>query len=348
MSEFSIRTKPYNLGWPDYRVLWLSEYGRAFTRFPTAIGTLCALFGVPAMLGFIYKSFAIGVIAQAAVILGYGAILVMTVAGLWWRYRGAPVMRGERIALLSHGAVRLIGPGFDLRQTWAAFEFVAETRRHLILRMRDYSSYVIPKSAFASADDVKRLLRVAPAVIRAARRTSADLQPLPESPEGRELWRSRPYRMTFNLAFGRGLRVIAVVCLIALGCGLVVLAAQFWLDGRADPHDLTGLFGSIITGMILGLLAAPLSWLILRRRPAFRGDRDLCFTRDYVRYTAPAYDCRFEWVHVRDVRRHANIIVFRLAIGRLSVPRSAFATPAEADAFFTQAVAFRHAMLARQ
>lgn len=83
-------------------------------------------------------------------------------------------------------------------------------------------------------------------------------------------------------------------------------------------------------------------------RPYFREGRTFSFTRDYVRYTTPTFDGRYDWNNVRRVSRAFGFFIFRLANGRLIVPASAFATKAQATAFHTQAVAFWRAAEARR
>ena len=83
-------------------------------------------------------------------------------------------------------------------------------------------------------------------------------------------------------------------------------------------------------------------------QPYARDQATLCFTRDYVRYTAPTVDCRVDWSNVQGVSRAFRAFIVRTPESRLAVPASAFATPAQATAFYTQAVAFWRAAEARR
>jgi len=127
------------------------------------------------------------------------------------------------------------------------------------------------------------------------------------------------------------------------------LAALRWQAGPIDPRDTLALFLSLALLLVFANAAVFVHWFgRVRRRPGARGQREVSFTRDYLRCTSPAFDLRLDWAHIRDVYAVPGAIVFRLPAGRLSVPRSAFASRPEATAFLTQAIAFWHATKARQ
>jgi hypothetical protein len=83
-------------------------------------------------------------------------------------------------------------------------------------------------------------------------------------------------------------------------------------------------------------------------QPFARDRATLCFTRDYVRYTAPTVDYRVDWSNVQGVSRAFRALIVDTPESQLAVPASAFATPAQAMAFYAQAVAFWRAAEARR
>ena len=352
MSQFSIRTQPFRLGLADYRALWLAEVGRVFLNLPLFLIAVYSLVGLPVLwtlsdlLDGRIRSY---LYAQAAWLVVEGGLLLGVALSQWRRYRHDPVMTGERIMVLDAGAVRLIGYGFDARQAWAAFAQVRQGRDHLFIYMRSHQAYIVPKRALASPEDAARLVSNARDAIRAARQAPAVLPPLPEAPDNREIWRSRPYRRTFILAFPQVLSRLWPIALLAIGMVALCAAADVWLKGLDNPAPLFAL--ATVAGMVLVLPVAGtfLSWLVVRNRPELRGDRETVFTRDHVRFTSAAIDSRTDWANVRKVYRIRGAVVFRLGTnGRIDVPLSAFDTPAQAMAYFTQAVAFWRAAQARR
>jgi hypothetical protein len=343
MSEFSIRTQPFRIAWADYRALRLSP------RFLLPALGFCLLMplgiGFPSLLrGDITTSLYVGLIA-----LGYSVLAAL--AGLfivWRRYRRDPVMSGERLMVLDSGAVRLAAYGCDFRQTWAQFGKVYQDRDRVFLQRRDWQVYIIPKRALASAAEAERLVTLARAAIKAARTGPVELPPLPEAPETREIWRTKPYQVTFALICARLLPALGPILLIVCGLAALFAAIMPWLDG---PFGLSGFtLAAVAVAMVLGIAIATftLTWLIVRRRPHLSLPLNVCFTRDYVRCTSGVFDGRYDWVIVREVRRAPGVFLVHLPRGAYYVPVSAFATRAEAMAFFTQAVAFWRAAEARR
>ncbi len=289
MSEFSIRTKTFRLGLEDYRALWWAQFAGLFASLPLFLFSLYAWVGVPVLSSLDdlrngrYQTYLCLQLALPAAYLAMGAAAM---AFRWRRYSCDPAMSGERIMVLDSGAIRVIGHGFDVRQSWATVRRIRQGRHHIFIHMNSRQIYTLPKRALAP-DDASRLTNTLGVAIRSARKAPSALAPLAETPDTRELWRSRPYRLTHAISHAR---------------------------------------------MFTGL----------------RAEREVCFTRDYVRCTAPAFDTRVDWTNVRSVRRIGGVVAFNLGSGRFVVPASAFATPAEATAFFTQAVAFWRAAEARR
>jgi len=350
MGEFSIRTRPFRLGWADYRALWLAFIGRYFTTFPAVLGTFYVLIVLPVLFGVLPRaSYGPYIWVQAGALAVFLLIALADLFFLHRRYRGIPAMRHERIMVLDSGAVRLIGAGMDFRQVWDGFGSQWQSRRHVFVHLPGLPTYVIPKDALATADDAARLNLQARTLIRQARKTPRVLPPLPETPERRELWRSRPFPLTLGLAYGHAFRAVWTIALTVLGLAALVLAALRWLAGPVDPRDTLILFLSLAVLVVNANAAIFAHWFgRVRWRPATRGLREVSFTRDYVRCTAPAFDLRLDWAHIRDVYAVPGAIVFRLPAGRLAVPRSAFTSRPQATAFLTQAIAFWRAAKARQ
>jgi len=238
----------------------------------------------------------------------------------------------------------LIGYGCDIRQSWTAFSRVYRSGSYLFLHAPGQPTYIIPERALASPSDLGRLASLG----RAARKTSPDLQRLPETPDSREIWRSDRYKMVLYRPLGHGFLRLLTMTLLVLG--LTWLGAVM----QSGPQILTRtdiqvFFLAMAALFFLAyLVMVPAIWLVFRRRPDLRGDREISFTRDYVRSTTSVFDSRVDWVNVRKVYRASNVFTFILTTGRIHVPASAFATPAQAMAFYTQAVAFWHAAEARR
>jgi len=351
MSEFSIRTKPFRLDWADYRALYLTQITHVVTTLPYALPTLFFVFGFPLLESLSdlraghYQTY---LIVQLTTL----AVCALTTAGgalvLWHRRGRDPAMNGERIMVMDAGAIRLIGPGFDIRQTWALVRGVRQSQDYIFLCLRGYKAYALPKRAFASAEDAERLAIAARAAIRMARKAPIPLPALPEAPDTRELWRSRPFIMALDRPLGRMLQRLGTRALAVFGCALLIAAMQSWPRGALNAGGILVLFGVLAVIFVPLLALLPVIWLIMHGQPDRRGPREVGFTRDYVRSTGAAADIRADWSLVEDVYRSSGTFVFRLAVGVFYVPASAFVTTAEATAFFTQAVAFWRAAEARR
>jgi len=135
--------------------------------------------------------------------------------------------------------------------------------------------------------------------------------------------------------------------LFLLGGALVGAVVDVWLQG-IDSLDTLALIYAAAVVLVCFLLGLLFGVQILRRRKGSGVTRDMGFTRDYIRCTTAAFDIRVDWANIRSVHRIGVIFTFRFSTGRFDVPASAFATRAEAMAFFTQAVAFWRAAEARR
>ena len=347
MSHFSIRTQTFRLGLADYRALWLSPRVNA----PAIGARIGYTLAIPLVLGWSdlrHGDVRTCLFAATIVLILNLASFIGRSLSLWWRYRHNAMMTGDRIMILDDGAVRLIGDGFDVRQPWGRFLRVCDGHHHLFLLMRDNQVYIIPKTALGTAREAKRLVDTARAAIRAAAGRDPVLPSMYEPPEGREIWLSRPYRIRFGLPFARFDRILWSLGLVLAGVVAITLAMDAWTGGHGALHEVLGLIGSLAMGALVMLALLSLIALIVRRRPYSRGEQTFCFTRDYIRCRAAAFDGRFDWDVMRDVRQVSGAYIFRLPTGRFTVPATAFATPAQATAFFTQAVAFWRAAEARR
>ncbi len=351
MSEFSIRTKTFRLGLADHLALYLAQVLGPATNLPLALPVLSLGLGFPVLETLhdlragrcqTYLLIQFIVLAVYALTAAAGALIVRR------NYPRDVAMNGERIMVMDANAVRLIGPGFDVRQSWALFSRVRQDRHRIFLCLRSLRVHAIPKQAFASLEDAERLTTFARTAIRTARRAPASLPPLPEAPDNREIWRGRPFSMALDRPLGRQLQKLGATALGAVGFTLLVAAAQSWRRAIFDPAGLLLLFGVMMAIFLPALALLPVVWFIMSQQPDRRGPREVVFTRDYVRCTAAAVDTRADWSLVRDIERSSGTFVFRLAIGVFCIPASAFATRAQATAFFTQAVAFWRAAQARR
>jgi len=351
MSAFSIRTKPFRLDWADYRALYLTQILRFLTVFPLAVVPLFFGFAFPLLeslgdlqAGLWHK----WLLTQLSVLAFYAVAAFAGACALWLRLRRDPAMTGERLMVLDSGAVRLVGPGFDVREAWPLFRGVRQSRHHIFLCQPGTRAYVLPKRALSSPDDAVRLMVAVPGAILAARRAPAPLSDLPEAPDNRDLWRSHAFTMALDRPLSRVLQNLGTAALAVLGVSLVVAIARSWPVFVFDPRPLWGLFAIAAIVFVPLLAVAPIVWSVMRRRPDRRDARVVCFTRDYVRSTSATADRRADWGLVREVDHMSGTFVFRMAIGVVCIPASAFATKAEAMAFYAQAVAFWRAAQARR
>ena len=248
--------------------------------------------------------------------------------------------------VLDAAAIRVIGYGYDVRQNWVAANRVRQGRHHVYIHMNSGQVYPLPKRAL-SLGDAERLTATLNAAIRGAHKAPAALVPLAEAPDNRELWRCRPYRLTLAILLARLAGEQRASILFLLGGALVGAVVDVWLQG-IDSLDTLALIYAAAVVLVCFLLGLLFGVQILRRRKGSGVTRDMGFTRDYIRCTTAAFDIRVDWANIRSVHRIGVIFTFRFSTGRFDVPASAFATRAEAMAFFTQAVAFWRAAEARR
>ncbi len=354
MNEFSIRTQPFRLGAAHDRALWLAQAVRAPMVWFWALWTVDW-----AVVIFIQLKLAIVDHDRNAVVLGFSFVppvfMCLSAAILYIAQRRDsrdPVHSGDQLMILDNSAVRVVGYGFDTRQTWAAFNRVYRSGNRLFLHAPGRRPYIVPKRALeqglASPDDWSALATAARAAMQAARRASPPLPPLQDPPDNRDLWRSRPFQMSLYYPPGvMILRMLAGAMLIPSAAFLFAIA-QFGFEIVAEPDWWSFLLCLTAACLVYGLAMLLLVRQALKRRVDLKGDREICFTRDYVRSTTRAFDSRVDWVNVRRVYRSSGVFYFRMKTGLFHVPASAFATKAEAMAFFTQAVAFWRAAEARR
>ena len=343
MSEFSIRTKTFRLGLEDYRALWLAQAVRPLRiLFVLVLGVA---FGIPVLTGNGSPRY---LWMLAVYLVAAGGLTILALILLCRRLRRDPLASGERIIILESAAVRLIGYGFDTRWAWSAVDGISQDRGHLFIFTPGQDALIVPKRALASPDESRRLVKLARAAIRSSRRPLSALPPLVEPPDNRELWRSRPYRMVLQRPLQQALlKLLAIAVLLPCTSLLVLIVTS---GGNIMRHlDYLVVIPILMVPYAGGLLVTLLIlWLVFRRLPYRRGEREVCFTRDYVRSTGPLIDSRVDWVNVREVHQTSGMFLFRLANGWFHIPASAFASPAQATAFFTQAVAFWRAAEARR
>ncbi len=351
MGTFSIRTQTFRLGLADYRALWLAELRRPsrmllilFIVFELACG-IPFLVGGDDLLNGRCMSYLLTLFACLGLSIG-AVVLVFTLS--WQQHRQNPVMTGDRIMILDTNAIRLIGHGLDTRHAWSAVSGVDRGRRHLFFYMPGQPTLVVPKRALASPDEADRLVTAARTAIRAARKNPAALPPPGDALDNRDLWRGAAYRMVLQRPLKYMLlRLLTVAILLPTFTmlGLVIVSGGQVL---ALPDRLIIFPALIAMFAIIFLVMLPLLWLALRRLPHLQGEREVCFTRDYVRSTGRYVDVRLDWSNVRGVSHTQGVFIFQVATGWFHIPASAFATKTQAMAFYSQAVAFWRAAEARR
>lgn len=351
MGTFSIRTQTFRLGLADYRALWLAEARRPSRMLLILFIVFELACGIPVLVGGndLLDGRCLSYLSTLFACLGLSACAVILVFTLSWRQRRQdPVMTADRIVILDTNAIRLIGHGLDTRQAWSAVSGVDRGRRHLFFYTPGQPTLVVPKRALASPDEADRLVTTARTAIRAARKNLATLPALGEALDNRDLWRTGPYRMVLQRPLKyMVLRLLAVAVLLPTlwMLGLVVVSGGKILT----LPDRLIIFPALIAMFAIAVLVMlPLLWLVVRRLPHLQGDREVCFTRDYVRCTGRYVDVRLDWSNVRDVSHTQGVFIFRAATGWFHIPTTTFATKAQATAFYTQAVAFWRAAEAQR
>ena len=128
---------------------------------------------------------------------------------------------------------------------------------------------------------------------------------------------------------------------------VMILYAAMWRDdllaGRYEAFVAASITVAVVV-LFLPILLIPLSWKKSQKIPTVMGKRRVVIGPDHVRGIGDGYNAQFAWRDLRRVVRTRKLLAcYTVPHGMIVVPASAFATRAEADAFFDQAKAWADA-----
>jgi len=259
--------------------------------------------------------------------------------------------------LTEAGTVSITPDAFVIRRgqltaslNWGAFKKVVETRTTIYLS-RNAETHVVPKSAFASMDMARAAAALARRSVKQARRTTKrGLTEMSEATPAADELVSPPFEMTFRIFLQLIFRSIfwgPGIVLLLIPCGGVALVAWRYradiLDGDLKPILMAFAIAATLA-VLYALIVLPLAWLFARRVPTTMGKRRIAIAPGYIRASGEGYTVQFPWKDLRRiVQTRRYLICYPRAHGFIVLPARAFATQAEADAFFQQARAWADA-----
>ena len=362
MTENTIETRPFAPTLGDYAAYTFSAFYGQILR-----GRLGLFHGVCALLIAISLSsdplLRGDILGALPGLLGYPAFLfvvapILGMVKILWTAKTVPGMRAERTVRLSPDAVTIRNGNLDVTLAWNTFRTVLDTRKAIYL-LRATEGQIILKSAFASPDIARQAVAYARHHVKYAsdRKTKVFYETAVAAAPSADERVSPPFDMTFKLFSAMSLRnrfrsVGAVLGLMPTVIGIILFYAWLWRADLMDGHYMTFLTASLgfMAFFLLAapILAIPLSWKLSQKVPTGMGKRQVAMTADYVRSFGDGFDTRFGWRELRRVARNRKcLFCYVRPQGIIAVPSTAFATQAEADAFFDQAKAWADAARAK-
>lgn len=357
MTEDTIETRPFGLTLGDYAVYAVKVfYGQIVRGKRALIHLVLAL-----VMGFSLNLSALmrgDVVAALPGLLVYPAFLLvfMPLVGLvrvLWAAKSVPGLCATRTVTLSPDAVMIRRDGLDVTLAWGTVRTVLETGKVIYLMVGN-EGHIILKSAFASRDIAKRAGAYARHHAKYARdqKTKVFYETGVAAEPSQDETVSPPYRLNFSLFVPCFLRnrlrsFSAVLGMMPLPAGMIIFYAWLWRADLAEGRYTAFVSTSLIFAvgiLLLPILLLPLTWTVSRKTPTTLADRRIAITCDYVRGFGEGFDVQFGWQELRRVARTRKCLFFYAQPqGVIPLPASAFATQAEADAFFDQAVTWAKA-----
>ncbi|WP_443749843.1 YcxB family protein [Asticcacaulis solisilvae] len=361
MSQERFETRSHSVGYGDYAAYAIRTFYRSLLTVKGGLFHL--VIAALAILRFALPPLMRGDIAGALPgLLGYPAIILIAgpclfAARVLWGARTSPIQRAPRVVAFSPDAMTITRGGLDATLGWGTFRTVYETRGAIYL-MRVVEAHIVPKSAFASPELARQAAAHARHHIKYATDKATRVfydSPAPAAPAEDERV-SPSFELTFRLFAEIFLRnryrsVGAVAAQFAAAA--LVIAAYAWIWRYDLSNGEYGGFlmasGIVVSAiLILPVLLIPVSWKMSQKVPTVMGLRQVAMTPSYVRGFGKDYDARFAWQDLRRVVRTSGaLFCYTRPNGMVVVPASAFATQAEADAFFDQARAWADAARAK-
>lgn len=259
--------------------------------------------------------------------------------------------------LTEAGTIAFTPDGFVIKRgqlnaslDWGAFKKIIETRKAIYLT-RTSEAHIVPKSAFASMEVARAAAAFARRSVRQAGGKTRGVISGAEAPQAPDERVSPPFEMTFRiyaqLVIRNALSGGPGIVLLFMPCAIIALVAwTYRADILAGFFDVFLLPLSIAVGVALFilLLVLALGWMLARKVPTTMGQRRVAIAPGYVRASGDGYAAQFAWRDLqRVVRTRKYLICYIRPRGYIVLPASAFATRAEADAFFDQAKAWAEA-----
>ncbi len=361
MTQSTFETRSHSLTYGDYAAYAFHTFYRNLLTvkaglFHLVITVLLILsFGLPPLIRGDVAGALPGTLGYPAFVLIAGPCLFG--ARILWAARTIPAMRAARTVIFSPDALTINRNGLDVTLGWGTFRTVFETPKAIYL-MRTSEAHIVPKSTFASADTGKLAAAHARHHVKYATDKSTKVfydTPVPAPPTADEQV-SPPFELNFRLfaeIFLRNRYHSLGALLGQLSAAVAMSLFYAWIyrielmEGQYTTFLLSSLgFTALI--FIAPVLALPLSWKLSQKVPTVMGQRRVAITPTYVRTFGEGYDTRFAWRDLRRVvRTRKGLACYTMPRGVTLVPASAFASQAEADAFFDQAKAWADAARAK-
>lgn len=356
-----IVTKPFNVTLNDYNGLFITASFRALFSLPVGLVYLYQLLFWPFMFvnydvnAESWPKFAAGVAVMAVlwlVVIPFFSILVAR-NGL----KKAQNTTGTRTARLTDDFLALDGDGFTNRMVWKTFRYATCNRQAIYFVTRLNAGYIVLNSAFESPDQRAQFLKTAQQFIRAAKAKPAvilgddgaptydEATALVSQPFSLNIWRSvATYTHNLYQMFLSPLTALATI--VFLGAVFALMRYQHDDLRLESPADWLSVVWQPVTFYVFFCfvfvpLLTPLTWLIHRNSPHFKGKRRVAIDGQRICILAQSNTFSVEWQDIEKVtRRFGYILIFPKPRGTLIVPISAFADKASAQAFYDQARAW--------
>jgi hypothetical protein len=351
-----IITKPFSLTTTDYRGLHIYSLTRSMLGFPFVLIWVNNIFLIPYLMSEDqidagdWSSFGLWVAAFAAFWLIIIPILSLLVAQK--QLKGISHITKTRIVRFTESDISLKGDDFEHVMNWQSLRKAVQTRKAIYLLTKNLSGFVIPKSALEVQSDVNAILALAKRQIAKAKskKISAFETDIGNA-ESLSGLQSPPFRLTFGRFFILYISQIYALFLTPLNFLIfifIALAFVFWnnrfeiLAGQLMPYEWLASLQPFIWVIPIFLIAlpflAPLSWLLIRRQPASRGERRVSITPSDIQMAGTSYFMRMNWIDILKIRpRLGMMLFFAKPRGIILVPFSAFPDIASAQAFYDQA-----------
>jgi hypothetical protein len=354
-----IITKPFSLTKTDYRGLHIYGLTRSMLSFPLVLLLVSNIFLIPYLMSEDqidagdWSSFGLWVAAFAAFWLIIIPILSLLVAQK--QLKGISHITKTRIVRFTESDISLKGDDFEHVMNWQSLKKVVETRKAIYLFTKSASGFIIPKNALEVQSDVKAILALAKRQIaKVKRKKISDLEIDIGNAHSLTGLQSPPFHLTsvrFFILYMSQTYAVFLTPLNLLIFIVIALVFGFWSQrfevfyGKIMPYQWLTSLQPFLWGIPVILIAlpffAPLSWLLIRRQPASRGERRVSVTPSDIQMVGTSYFMRMNWIDIVKIRRRLGMMLFfAKPRGIILIPFSAFPDKAAAKAFYGQALSY--------